>query len=83
MHLLKLIGNYFLTEAVGVRVVIIYLQYTLSIINEVVISMWNGDGQKLSPLMAESCSFSSGVGCGIRKLLRNGPAVIMRVMICI
>lgn len=50
MHLLKLIGNYFLTEAVGVRVVIIYLQYTLSIINEVVISMWNGDGQKLSPL---------------------------------
>lgn len=50
MHLLKLIGNYFLTEAVGVRVVIIYLQYTLSIINEVVISMWDGDGQKLSPL---------------------------------
>lgn len=42
MHLLKLIGNYFLTEAVGVRVVLTYLQYTLSIINEVVISMWDG-----------------------------------------
>lgn len=50
MHLLKLIGNYFLPKAVGVRVVIIYLQYKLGIVNEIVISMQDGQGQMLSSL---------------------------------